>query len=337
MKIDRTVHIVSENEKMLWDASVSHPLQSWGWGEFRIAMGIDIVRLGVYKNEKLIECWQISFHKIPYTNYTIGYFPKGPKPTKEMIEEIKKIGHTKHAIYIQLEPDTTVSEFQNWKDLSLIPSHHPLFTRFTFIIDLKKSEESLLSSMHPKTRYNIKVAQKHAVHISENNSDDAFNTYLRLSEETTQRQGFFAHNRVYQQTMWNIMKKNNIAKLWTASYNGEILASWILFVWKHTLYYPYGASSRAHRETMAPNLLLWEIIKWAKTKEISTFDLWGALGPNPDTNDPWYGFHRFKEGYNPNLVEFAGSFDYVLFPILYRIYCLSDKIRWKLLGVMGKK
>jgi lipid II:glycine glycyltransferase (peptidoglycan interpeptide bridge formation enzyme) len=335
MKSDRTVHIVPDSESKRWDELVDHPLQSWAWGEFRKAMGIDVVRLGIYRNNTLTHCWSLTFHKIPYTHYTIGYFPKGPKPTPEMITELRAVGQMKHAIYIQLEPNTVVTEFRDAKKLNLLPSHHPLFTRYTFLLDLTKTEDELLVLMHPKTRYNIKVAQKHAIQVRENMSDAAFDEYLKLTEETTKRQGFFAHNRIYQQTMWNIMKKSGVAKLWTATYEEETLAAWILFVWKDTLYYPYGASSRNRRETMAPNLLLWEIMKWAKQNGMTSFDLWGAMGPNPDINDPWYGFHRFKLGYNPKLVEFSGSFDYVLSPVLYRIYCITDKLRWTILKILG--
>ena len=65
--------------------------------------------------------------------------------------------------------------------------------------------------------------------------------------------------------------------------------------------------------------------------EEDVFDLWGAMGPSPDTNDPWYGFHRFKEGYAPQLVEFIGSFDLVIRPTLYRLYTSADSLRWAFL------
>jgi lipid II:glycine glycyltransferase (peptidoglycan interpeptide bridge formation enzyme) len=294
---------------------MTHPLQSPAWGNFRKAMGIDVVR---------INDWQLTFHKIPHTPWTVGYFPKGPKPTQQMIEELKKLGKRKNAIYIQLEPNTG-------EKVNVTPSHHPLFTKYTFMLDLTKSEDELLSAMHPKTRYNIKVAQKHNVVITEDNSPDAFKEYLRLTAATTQRQGFFAHNPTYHRTMWKIMHDADIAHLFTASYEGEILSAWIVFVWGDTVYYPYGSSSREHREVMAPTLLLWEIAKWAKKKGLKHFDLWGAMGPRPDINDPWYGFHRFKQGFNPRLVEFAGSFDLILKPFLYRFYTLADTIRWKFL------
>jgi lipid II:glycine glycyltransferase (peptidoglycan interpeptide bridge formation enzyme) len=298
---------------------VSHPLQTPAWGDFRKAMGIDVVRFNG---------WQLTFHKIPYTPWTVGYFPKGPAPTKKMVSELITLGKQKNAIYIQIEPNTT-------EKVNLKPSHHPLFTKYTFVLDLTKSEDELLAAMHPKTRYNIKVAQKHNVLVAEDNSPAAFGEYLRLTEETTSRQGFYAHNKNYHKTMWKIMHDADIAHLFTASYNGEVLSAWIVFVWKDTVYYPYGSSGRNHREVMAPTLLLWEIATWAKKKGLKHFDLWGAMGPpsadGPDPNDPWYGFHRFKQGFNPRLVEFAGSFDLVIKPFLYSFYTLADTIRWKLL------
>jgi lipid II:glycine glycyltransferase (peptidoglycan interpeptide bridge formation enzyme) len=55
------------------------------------------------------------------------------------------------------------------------------------------------------------------------------------------------------------------------------------------------------------------------------------MGPEPDENDPWYGFHRFKQGFNPRLVEFAGSFDLIINKPLYFFYTLADTLRWKFL------
>ena len=329
MKTDRTIRLVTVNEKTQWNKIVNHPLQSWEWGEFRAAMGVDVLRLGVYEKNALVEGWQLTLHPVPWTHYAIGYVPKGPKPTDEMIRELKKLGKDKRVISIQLEPDTPAEEpldIRNYR--YIVPSHRPLFTKYTFVLDLTPPEEELLAAMHSKTRYNIRIAQKRGVTVSEDDSDKAFASYLALSEETTHRQGFYAHNRLYHKTMWNILHKAGLARLFTATFEGQIIAAWIIFVWKNTVYYPYGASSRTHREVMAPNLLLWELIRWAKKQNLYYFDLWGALGPTPDPQDPWYGFHRFKEGYKPNLVEFAGSYDLIINPTQYAIYKMADRVRW---------
>jgi len=309
-----------DNSRMTKTDMTGHPLQSPAWGDFRKAMGIDVVRLNN---------WLITFHKIPLIPWTIGYFPKGPKPSQKMIELLLDLGRKKRAIFIQLEPNAVVHFKFQISNFKLKPSHHPLFTKYTFVLDLTKSEEELLKTMHPKTRYNIKVAQKHGVIVKEDNT--AFEAYLTLTQETTARQGFYAHNETYHRTMWKIMHEAGIAHLFTASYQETILSAWIVFVYNDTVYYPYGSSSRQHREVMAPTLLLWEIVRWAKKKGLKVFDLWGALGPNPDPRDPWFGFHRFKQGFNPKLIEFVGSYDLVIHPWLYRLYTIVDTVRWWML------
>jgi lipid II:glycine glycyltransferase (peptidoglycan interpeptide bridge formation enzyme) len=276
--------------------------------------------------------WQMTFHPIPHTPWFVGYFPKGPTPTKEMMSVLRNIAREQHAISIQLEPNTRESEFHTpLSSLGLIPSHRELFTKHNFLLDLTQSEKDLMARMHSKTRYNIRVAERHGVTIAEDNSDRAFAEYLRLSQETTSRQGFYAHDEHYHRTMWKEMSAAGIAHLFTASYQGKTLAAWIIFRWGDTIYYPYGASSRDNREVMAPTLLLWKIALWGKSHGAKTFDLWGALGPAADPRDPWYGFHRFKEGFAPEAVTYIGSYDFVTNPLAYRIYCIADSLRWMLL------
>lgn len=319
----------SENEKEKYNKSVSHPLQSFEWGEFRKKTGVKIVRTDTF---------QVSIHKIPYLPFTIGYFPKGDMPNEKMLEELCMIGKENNCVFIQLEPNVISGKQgeDSFAKLKLFSSAHPLFTKYTFVLDLTKSEDELLKAMHQKTRYNIKVAEKHGVKIVQDNSDEAFKEYLKLTRETTQRQGFFAHSEKYHKLMWETLKDKEVgdelsAHLFLAKYKDEVLVAWILFVFKDTLYYPYGASSSKFRETMASNLMMWEAIKFGKKLGLKKFDMWGSLGLEPSIKDPWYGFHRFKEGYGPKLVEFVGSYDLVINKSLYKLYKIADKIRWTML------
>lgn len=330
--------IVDSIDPKIWDTYVSHPLQSYAWGEFRKAMGITVVRITGKKNNAVFTCFQLTFHKIPKTNWTIGYFPKGPAPDIHMIKILREIGRKHHALCIQLEPLDlyTQSTGKIYSALHLHPASRPLFTPHTFVIDLKPPEEKLLQSFHSKTRYNIKVAQKHDVKIREDNSDAAFFSYVKLTDETMKRQQFYAHSHTYHEKMWHEMRNNDIAHLFTATYQNQLLAAWIVFIWKDTLYYPYGSSSRENREVMAPTLLLWELVRFGKSVGCTEFDLWGALGENPDPKDPWFGFHRFKLGFSPTLVHYVGSFDLILSPVLYKLYTYANGIRWFILTLFRR-
>ena len=336
---------INEDLKEKYNALINHPLQSFEWGEFRKKTGVEVIRRALSETRTLSDAFSITVHKIPKSPFKIGYLPKGENPTQELISELEKIGRSKRCIFIQLEPNLEESKLK-LKHQFIKPSAHPLFTKYTFVLDLKKSEEELLKNMHPKTRYNIRVAQKHNVEIIEDSSKKGFMEYMKLTEETTNRQRFYAHSNRYHEILWETLPKK-IAKntlsyhLFHAKYKDEkgktfTLASWVLFVFKDTLYYPYGASSSLFREVMASNLLCWEVIKFGKKLGLTNFDMWGALGPEPDTHDPWYGFHRFKQGYGARLVEFAGSYDLILNPALYSGYKIADKIRWAALGLKKK-
>lgn len=327
------IRLVDLKDKKEFNSIASHPLQSWEWGEFRKQSGVDLVRLGNYEKGKLLEAIQMTIHDLPFGR-KIGYVPKSLIPDSLLLTELMRIGREKNLIFIKFEPNIRSAELHNYPSIKKFPfvkSAHPLFTQYTFQLDLTADESDLLKNLHQKTRYNIKIARKHNVIIKEDHSSEAFRAYLTLTFETTRRQKFYAHDEKYHTLMWNTMHKAGIAHLFTAEAetdgNKKILAAWILFLFNNILYYPYGASSSLYRNFMASNLLMWEAIRFGQKHKAKSFDLWGSLGPNADEKDSWYGFHRFKQGYNPELVELAGSYDLILNKSLYRMYNGAYRMR----------
>lgn len=323
---------VADKDKQKFDKVAKHPLQSWSWGEFRKKTGVGLSRLG-FGDKKIEEGFQITWHKIPYTNYCIGYCPKSAIPSIEQIEVIKIEAKKRKAIFVKFEPNEKINSETEKKIKQLEKKFNwvkgkPLFTKYTFQLDISKSEEELLKNMHQKTRYNLRLAEKRGVEIIEDNSEKGLEDYWKLMEETTKRQGFFAHGKEYHRKMWQTMTESGMGHLFKAVYEGKTLTTWMVFILNDTIYYPYGASSNEHREVMASNLMMWEVIRFGKKNNCKLFDMWGSLGPEPDVHDPWYGFHKFKQGYGAELVEFLGSFDLVVNPLLYKIYGFTDKVRW---------
>lgn len=298
-----------------------HPLQTKEWGEFRREWGNEILetKYGI-----------ITLHKIPFTNYKIGIFEKGPTPTTPMIQDLKTLGRKNNLVFIKLEPNVDKSKVES-KTIDLIKREmvhgKTLFTPTTFWIDLTKSEDELLKSFSGKTRYNIRLAQKHGVKVKIDNSDKAFEKYLKLTFETAKRQGFYAHTEKYHRFMWKHLK-NKIANILVATYKNEIISAWILFAYDGFLYYPYGASTDKYKEVMANNLMMWEAIKFGKKLKLKIFDLWGR--------EEGKGFTKFKEGYNPKVIEFLGSWDLVINKPLYYSYRIAETIRWFLLRLKAK-
>lgn len=328
---------VEEKNYSEYNASVNHPLQTFEWGQFRKKTKVDVIRRAFFEGNKLSNGYQITVHKTPNFPYQIGYFPKGELPDKKLMDDLKEVGEKNFISFIQLEPNILHDKKAALPN-DLKKSFHPLFTRYTFVLDLTKSEDELLKIMHQKTRYNVRLSEKKGVKVEVDNSEKAFNEYLKLTKETTDRQKFYAHNETYHRLLWEtIGNKENAefdpnklqANLLKATYNKKTLVTYILFTFKDKLYYPYGASSDEHREVMASSGAMWGAIKYGQSLGLSSFDMWGAANvAEPETNDPYYGFHRFKQGFGATLTQFVGSYDYVINPLNYRLLTVADKLRW---------
>lgn len=332
---------IDDSQKDQYNKVVTHVIQSWQWGEFRKSLGLPVLRYGIFKQGKLTNAFQLTLHKIPFTQKLVGYLPKGPLPDKALKEALEKIGQENNCAFIKVEPNIILDSIPQYSlDPSFSPSPKPLFTKYNFLLDLTPSEEELLKNMNQKTRYNIRLAQKKGVTVEERTDIKSFEIFLKLHFDTTQRQGFHSHNEAYHKKLWQALKEENMARVLIGYYQKKPLSAWLLLNFQDTLYYPYGASSTEHKEVMANNLVAWEAIKLGKKMGLKKFDMWGAAhSPDPDKKDPFYGFHNFKKGYGAKLVEYLDTYDLVFDDPLYWAFTLIDKatgLKVFLLRMLGR-
>jgi lipid II:glycine glycyltransferase (peptidoglycan interpeptide bridge formation enzyme) len=297
---------------------VSHPLQSYQWGQARQKMGVMTIRIGIFEeiSNVLKDVITVTVHNIPHTKYHIGYIPRSKAPSSYLITYLKSLKKELNLIFVKFEPDEV---FGSEIDKELTKSRHPLFPNWTQTLSLLNSKEEILKKMKPKTRYNIKIAQKNNVTVSEESNDLGYLIFQKLYFETVKRQTYHGHGELYHKKVWDNMK-NGIAHIMIAKYKDEPLSAYELFLFKDKLYYPYGGSSLSHKNLMASNLLMWEAILFGKKNGATEFDMWGSLPPNYNKNKEWAGFTKFKEGYGTNFKQFVGSFDLILNPVAYNIY-----------------
>lgn len=338
------VRTINSDEKEAFNKVVNHPLQSWQWGEFRKKTGVEVERIGFFRSGKLEKGIQVTFHPIPMIGKTAGYFPKGYMPDGDQLSALKQIGEKHNALFIKMEPNvdqkvgvpSAHKQIKEFLEENGAVAGKPLFTRYSFQLDLTKPDDQLFSNLESKTRYNVNLAYRKGVKIIEDTSKEGMEKYIEILEETTKRQGFYAHTPEYFRKMWDEVGDSGMIKIFHAVYENTILTTWVMFIFNDVLYYPYGASRSVHRNVMASNLMMWEMIRYGKAQGCKSFDMWGALGPNADKNDPWYGFHKFKKGYGGELMEFIGTFDLIFDQNIYKLFSLAEKLRWKFLRLRTK-
>jgi len=327
-----SVHIITGTDiktKEQWNNLASHPMQTWEWGEARRTLHTPVVRFMQEEDGTPKHVFQMTVHPVPHTSFRLGYLPRSAMPNGEMLAFLKGYAHTNRFIFIKLEPYCPPIQSV---PLFLRRSPHPLFPSWSQTLDLTPSEDILLKNMKPKTRYNIRLAEKKGVSVQEENTEEGFATFADLYFDTCRRQRYYGHTRTYHHTIWKSLKET-LAHILIARVGTDPVAAYELFYHNKTLYYPYGGTSETHRNLMGANLIMWEAIRLGKRLGATSFDMWGSLPRAYPQDHSWAGFTRFKEGYGTVFTEFAGSYDLVARPGMYAAYNLAYRFREAYLSV----
>jgi len=202
---------------------------------------------------------------------------------------------------------------------------HDVQPAHTLVMDLDKGEEELLAEMRPKTRYNIKLAERRGVRVRFSADERDMETFLKLAQDVAVRSPFRYHLPEHYRAMLKVLAPAGMLTLAVAEYGGRSLVVHILVKFGDTVAYVHGASGSGERNVMAPHLLIWESIKRAKRQGAAIFDFFGAAPPGAGVDHPWAGITRFKEGFGGRRESYAGAYDYVLQPGMYTALNLARR------------
>ncbi|MCK6629377.1 MAG: peptidoglycan bridge formation glycyltransferase FemA/FemB family protein [Anaerolineae bacterium] len=339
-----------------WDSHLlsrrGHLLQSWAWGDLKSRFGWSAVRVQTQVGEATA---QILFRRLPL-GLTLAYVPKGPlvdwtdsEQCRALFSLIHAEAKKRRAILLKVEPDVWANDprpVAGATPLSLggrgVGGEGRPALRFlqtsgfrpadsiqphtSLIIDLSGDETTILAAMKQKTRYNIRLAEKKGVVVRVGNAADV-GIFYQLALVTAARDGFGVHSLDYYQAAYSLFAPDRCALL-IAEFQGHPLAALLVFSFGQEAYYFYGASANEHRNLMAPYLLQWAAMRWAKNQGCFRYDLWGIPDAGPATleaefeqrHEGLWGVYRFKRGFGGQWVQSLGAFDYVYNPLLYQIY-----------------
>lgn len=315
-------------------------LQSFEWGEFKKSFGLwDVKRFILQDNNEIKAGFSLFVRNIPFTNKTFLYIPRGPvvkeQSCPEIFETIKKQGETHRSIFLKIEPesgDIPANSIENKKHIQ---------PRCTIILDLTKDENSILAGFESKTRYNVRIAQKKGIEIVKTEEKSGIRKFFNILEETRKRQKFLIHQNNYYETLWDIFHPQKMVHLFMAYYQKKPIAGLFLITFGEKCWYLYGASSAEHREAMPNYGLHWEVIKWAKSKGLKAYDLWGIPyikdeNSVPPKDHPLFGVWRFKKGFGGKIVRYPGTFDIPYSVMYYNVFEKGLKTYFKLRNIFTR-
>ena len=314
-----------------------HILQSWEWGQFKSRWGWQ-PRYFVYEDGQARAAALVLRRSIA-RGLSILYVPKGPmlnyadtSLVDRVLNDLIGIAKRDRAIFIKIDPDLDRSDRATLLDRGWRESAEQIQFRNTVLIDLTPTEEQLLAAMKPKTRYNIRLAQKKGVSVRLGGVDDLDRLYA-LYDETAQRDGFIIRPIDYYRDAWGSFIQSGLAQPFIAEVEQEVVAALILFRFADRVWYMYGMSRSLHREFMPNHLLQWEAMRWAKAHGCTTYDLWGAPDELNESDSMW-GVYKFKEGLGGRFTQHVGAYDFVVSRWRYWLYSVAMP---RVLNVMRRK
>ncbi|MDO8496140.1 MAG: peptidoglycan bridge formation glycyltransferase FemA/FemB family protein [bacterium] len=299
-------------------------LQTKEWLEFQKEVGHKVWRFDDGKIMASIIKYNLPFGK------SYLYIPHGPEinfdnikgglknELANFVKYLKDLAKSENSIFVKIEPySDVVMELLHVKGMRR--SNKQIQPYKTVVIDLTLPEEHLLGKMHTKTRYNIKVAEKHAITIKP--SQDV-NEFWKLLQKTTKRDRFSSHPKEYYKKLLEFLGDGGEIKtnLMLAYYQDKPIAGAMVLRCGDTGYYLHGASDYQYRAMMAPYALHWDIIKYLKNNGVKYYDFWGIDATK------WPGVTRFKLGWGGDSKEYPGSFDLVISRLWYFGYSLARMI-----------
>ncbi|MFV1949371.1 MAG: lipid II:glycine glycyltransferase FemX [Anaerolineales bacterium] len=292
---------------------------------------------------------------------SVMYLPKGPhlidwKDTtlaERVLTDLEDFARQSGVIQLKIDPDVLLGwgvpgeetekiDPAGGRFQEMLQEHGWHFStdqiqfRNTVLVDLNQDEEDILARMKSKTRYNIRLAGRKGISVRLGNRADLITLY-RMYADTAVRGKFTIRGEDYYLSLWkNFMgdsldpESDPIAQPLVAEYEGKPVAGAVIFKFGDKAWYLHGMSLPEHNKKMAPHLLQWEAMRWAKEAGCYLYDMWGAPDEFNESDSLW-GVYRFKRGYGGRVARSIGAWDYPARPLLYFLY---TNLLPRLLGVM---
>ena len=320
-----------------WEALVAgHPaggfLQSWWWGELKSRYGWRAIRLALPRGDgSLAAGAQVLIRtRRPWPGgprVGLAYVPRGPlaetpDAAAAVVRAAIEVGRDHGASFVRVEPPSNLAT-DALRSSGFRPSGQFVQIPRTAVVDLERPEPEILAGFKSKMRYNIRLAGRRGVEVSVAEDDAGFDEFVDLMRVTASRERFAIHHPSYYRDVWQTFRPDQGA-LFIARYQEAPLAALMVVGAGRTAAYVFGGSSNQHRNLMAPHAVQWAAMRWARAHGFARYDLWGMADPD-DADDAMAGVHRFKLGFNPDLLTYPGAFDLPLQPV--RSWLLTHAVR----------
>ncbi len=306
-------------------------LQSRLYGYLQDSIGKKSIRWGIYDGGNL--CGIAQFQIIHARRGRYIHCPHGPLVGETAIEDLWRVFFEYFTAYAQKEkcdfvrisPLQDVSFSKVFARYSFRPAPvHMVNPERTWVLDIQKSEEEILSHMKKTTRYEVRRIEKQDIQVRIGRVADDFRIFWDLHLQTAKRQGFTPFSETFTKNALDIF--GDQICICSAYKDGKYFSSSIFIFDDRAGYYHQGAS--IPHSLPFSYATLWAGIREARRRGCQEFNFWGVVQKD-DKKHPWYGLSQFKRGFGGEERVYAHAHDRVITFRYWFQYVLERYERWK--------
>lgn len=318
-------------------------LHDWAWAEVAAFDGQPQRRYVLLEDGRLVAIVAAQQRPLP-AGRSFWYVPRGPvldyghpqagERLRAVVLGLREAARMHRAIAVKLEPrlpagDPRLAAFDGH---GLRPLPDTLQVGQTRLVDLA-DDETLIGGFDKDTRYGVRRAEREGVTVgvvSDAADSTAIDALHDLVGETQRRAGFPMPPRDRYRVAWRALAGPGRAAILEARREGQLLASGMVVIEGGRSYYLFSGSRREERgepKRYASYALQWAMMRHARERGARVHDLWGVAPPDAGPDHPWHGVGLFKKGFGGREVVWAGSWDLVVDPTLYRLRSATSIMR----------
>lgn len=312
-------------------------LQSWQWGQVQQRTGEQVKYLGHFRNEKLLAvALVILVNAKRGKHYLIPHGPLASTPQlvrhsiSEFVAYLKQTAPQSKACAIRLAPLllNTPDNLSFLKDGGFRPAPIHVHAELTWVLDIKQTDQELLSNMRKTTRHAIHKASASGVIIEQVTTTEALDRFWPLYKQTQSRHGFVPWSYDLLQAQLDQFATTDSIFTLIARHNNKDVAAAILIQFGTTVFYYHGASLRLPSSIPAAQLLQWQAIQEARQRGATRYNFWG-IAPDNKPQHPFAGITTFKKGFGGRAIDYIHAHDYSLSPKYWKLWSVDTyrKIR----------
>ncbi len=330
-------------QAFLAGAATGDFLHDWAWGEVAAFDGQPQRRFVLTEDDGIVAI--VAAQERPLVaGRTFWYVPHGPvtdwgspdaaRRMRALLIGLRNAASRHRAIAVKLEPrvargDPAAALLDARR---LRHSADTLQVGQTRIVPLA-DDDALIAGFDKDTRYGVRRAEREGVSVTviDDAADrGAIDALHGLVRETQERAGFPLPSIERYRVAWSALAGAGRAAILEARREDELLASGMVVIEGDRSFYLFSGSRREERgepKRYASYALQWAMMRYARERGVTHHDLWGIAPPNAGPDHPWHGVGLFKKGFGGDEVVWAGSWDLVVDPKLYRLRTAAGTMR----------